>query len=68
MAKREFVFGRWIDYKCTASGILSHRKSKPSWDRPTMYRLFRVTVAEVEAQAARERKARAKGKRKESKR
>ena len=45
-AKCEFVLGRWINARSTASVILSERN--PLF--PTaIYRLARVTVAEVEA-------------------
>jgi len=52
MAKCEFVLGRWINARSTASVILSERN--PLF--PTaIYRLVRVTLAEVKAQAERER-------------
>jgi len=50
--RREFALGRWINARSTASVILSERN--PLF--PTaIYRLVRVTVAEVKVQAARER-------------
>ena len=61
MSKREFVLGNWIDLRCTASGILSRKASVKPFFRPTIYRLVRVKVAQVEVQAAQERKAK-KGK------
>ena len=73
MARRPregFVVGNWVAL-ATAERALREWEVYHSDPNPTnvpIYRLVPVTVAEVERQAARERRARARGKRKGDKR